>query len=227
VRVGFDFKGRAGYFNIPLQSSVCEPMTEIYARCLAPLGITFQRQPLPNFVPCDPVRESSGNRIIIHPGAHHSTQRWPAESFAELVRRIHGGGETCLVIGGDAERDLVAEIVRRSDVAAAQAIPQDVMQLAATIRSAEVVIGNNSGPLHLAALLGMPTVSSMGPTIKARWTPAGNHHVVLRRDELPCIGCNLGYCRIRTHACMKQITPDDAYAAYFRLRAQLLLESMT
>ena len=60
----------------------------------------------------------------------------------------------------------------------------------------------------MAVALGTPTISFMGPTIKERWMPIGDIHAILRIDDLPCIGCNLGYCKIKTHDCMRLITVD-------------------
>jgi ADP-heptose:LPS heptosyltransferase len=48
----------------------------------------------------------------------------------------------------------------------------------------------------------------MGPTVKELWMPVGEEHHVLREDDLPCIGCNTGYCKIKTHDCMRRIKPE-------------------
>ena len=227
VRMGFDFKGRGRYFNLPMDIPARAHMRDIYAQVLEPLQIPFKPSALPSLIPAEPAAEWNRHAVAVHPGAHHPTQRWPAEYFADLIRRIRGGGELSLVLGESQEGELVTDIVKRAGPGATAAITRSVMELAATIRASDVVICNNSGPLHLAGLLGVPTVSFMGPTIKDRWLPSGRHDVVLRRDDLPCIGCNRATCRIRTHACMKEITPEQAYTAYFRLRALLLLESTT
>ena len=225
VRIGFDFKGRGRYFNLPLEWTATEPMQDTYARVLKPLSVEFRPLSLPAEFPARPVPEWTPQLVTIHPGAHHDTQRWPAEYFGDLIRRIHGGSEACLVLGAENERELVERVVKLSGSGAVAAITGDVMQLAATIRASEILICNNSGPLHLASLLGVPSLSFMGPTVRARWTPLGSNAVVLRQDRLACIGCNLGYCRIRTHACMREIRPDEAFSAYFRFRARMLLES--
>jgi len=48
----------------------------------------------------------------------------------------------------------------------------------------------------------------MGPTDPRRWYPLGENHTVLRLDDLPCIGCNDGTCRRKTHDCMRGIPPE-------------------
>ena len=218
VRMGFDNYGKGPFFNVPLAISPADHMKDTYARFLGPLGIPSRPFQVPQGIGEKALQGSSGIRVTIHPGAHHWTQRWPVEYFAGLVRLIHGGGERCLIVGGEGDRALVEQIARLAGPGAETAITRNLLQLAATFLASDVVICNNSGPLHLATMLGIPTVSTMGPTVKARWAPLGDNHVILRKDSLPCIGCNSGSCRIGTHACMKEILPEDAFAGYLRLR---------
>jgi ADP-heptose:LPS heptosyltransferase len=218
IRIGFDIEGRGRYFNVPLLVPVSEHMRDVYASVLAPLGKGLDRGPLPGDLPAPGI--SRRYNVAVHPGAHHATQRWPAQYFAGLVSRISSAGESCAVIGAPAEQNLVHEIVRIAGAGDAMILP-DILSLAAAVKTATVLICNNSGPLHLAALLGVPTVSFMGPTVRSKWYPLGEHHAVLRRNDLPCIGCNLGYCRIGTHACMKDISPQMAYSAYLDVRSSL------
>jgi len=228
VRIGFEFNGRGAYFTHAItEPPLTEHVQNTYARVLSVLGISFRPIPLPERIPADVLDEWDPEAVAIHPGAHHPTQRWPAEYFAELIREIHGGNQHCLVLGTSEERELVTRIVNLAEARATAAITNDVLQLAATIRHSQMLICNNSGPLHLAGLLGVPTLSLMGPTVKSRWWPVGKHAIVLRRNDLPCIGCNLAYCKIRTHACMREVKPEEVFTAYFRLRATLLLESST
>jgi ADP-heptose:LPS heptosyltransferase len=221
IRIGFDVHGRGRYFNIPLLPPTSrEHIQQTYARALEPLGIPF-RSVAPSVV------ERKRYAVVVHPGATHPTQKWPAEYFAELIRRINSGAESCVVVGSRHEQTLVNQIVGLAGSGATSTIVEDAWSLASIVRASEVLICNSSGPLHLASLFGTPTVSFMGPTVKEKWWPLGPNAVVLRRDALPCIGCNSGQCRIRTHACMREIIPDDAYAAYFQLKARLLLELST
>jgi ADP-heptose:LPS heptosyltransferase len=74
----------------------------------------------------------------------------------------------------------------------------------------ELFIGNNSGPLHLAAALGKSTVSAMGPTDSRLWAPAGEGHIVLKK-EVSCSPCNRPVCE--DHRCMKLITVDEMFEA--------------
>ncbi|MBN2570315.1 MAG: glycosyltransferase family 9 protein [Deltaproteobacteria bacterium] len=145
----------------------------------------------------------------IHPGGYYKTQRWLPENFADVVRLLHGKyGVKPIIFKGPGEEALVADICSRVDGKAVIFDAVDLRQFAAVLSCCNLLICNNSGPLHMAVALGVPTISFMGPTIKERWMPRGEIHAILRIDDLPCIGCNTGYCRIKTHDCMRFITPD-------------------
>lgn len=148
--------------------------------------------------------------ILMHPGAHHPTQRWLPEYFSETAERILNASLAKVIfIGGKDDTELIERIRTK------MATPPDgvftelnLKRLIALIQRAQLMICNNSGPLHLAAALNTPTVSTMGPTVMERWKPLGTIHQVLRMDNLPCIGCNIGYCKIGTLDCMRLITPS-------------------
>ena len=77
---------------------------------------------------------------------------------------------------------------------------------------------NNSGPLHLAAALGVPTVSMMGPTDPVLWWPNGDDQIVIRKDA-GCGPCSLGRCG--PHKCMDLITVEEVFE-----KVRDLLESL-
>lgn len=162
---------------------------------------------------------SGRNVIAIHPGAHYETQRWPGEYYAELIGRIgrHGQAEV-LLLGGPSDAKVVGEILAGGKGDTRACIQDDLRKFLAILSRCRMLVCNNSGPLHCAAALGIPTLSFMGPTVKERWMPLGGGHRVLRRDELPCIGCNSGRCLIETHDCMRLIAPE---AAFETLRGEL------
>ncbi|MEK7846329.1 MAG: glycosyltransferase family 9 protein, partial [Nitrospinota bacterium] len=73
-----------------------------------------------------------------------------------------------------------------------------------------LLLCNNSGPLHIATALKIPTVSTMGPSVPYLWWPAGENNIVLRK-EIECSPCNKGLCS--GHECMELITIDDMMEA--------------
>jgi heptosyltransferase-2/heptosyltransferase-3 len=154
--------------------------------------------------------EKSKKTVLLHPGAHFSTQRWPSAYFARAADGLAKQEEMQVVlIGGPAEKELLRSITGKMHASRFHCFSDlTIDELIGALAHADLLVCNNSGPLHIAAAVGTPTVSTMGPTVKHLWIPVGDIHRVLRIDTLPCIGCNLGYCRIGTHACMREITPS-------------------
>jgi len=156
--------------------------------------------------------------VAIHPGAFYETQRWPAEYYATLADRILETGRLKVILfGGPGDEAIVDHILSLTKTGVVRCVTADIRMFAARLSQCRLLVCNNSGPLHVGAALGVPTVSFMGPTVKQRWYPRGDLHVVLRIDELHCIGCNRGVCPAGTLECMHRITPEMAAEAALQL----------
>jgi len=118
-----------------------------------------------------------------------------------------------ILFGGPADEGLVERIRSGIPGGALASVTPDIRRFAALLSCCRLLVCNNSGPLHVASALGIPTVSFMGPTEKTLWLPLGERHVVLRIDDLSCIGCNRGVCPAGTLECMRRITPEMAAEA--------------
>lgn len=102
--------------------------------------------------------------VVLLPGAGKANKLWPVERFRELARRI--GGDV-LVVWGPGERELAEGIGAR------MAPPTNLRELAGILARAKVVIGADTGPLHLAAALGTRVIGLFGPTDPRRNGPYG------------------------------------------------------
>jgi lipopolysaccharide heptosyltransferase II len=148
-------------------------------------------------------------RVAVHPGGYYPSQRWSPESYAELVAGLTARcGAACIVLAGPGEEDLARRVCAATPDALA-AGPQSVRGLMALLASCDLFVGNNSGPLHVAAALGVPTVSVMGPTDPRRFAPRGPADRVLRHD-LPCSPCDRGRCW--HHTCLRSIEAAEVLA---------------
>ena len=118
--------------------------------------------------------------LILHPGAGARYKRWPAERYAELARRFAAEGWEVAVTAGPADEDAV-DAFRTSarDVAPRVLQGLHLNDLAATLARASLVVGNDSGITHLAALVGAPTLALFGPYDPAYWSPIGPRVAVL------------------------------------------------
>jgi lipopolysaccharide heptosyltransferase I len=122
------------------------------------------------------------NFAILNPGAGWGAKRWPAERYGEVARRLAENGLRSLINYGPNEEDLVEETVAASG-GAAKATQSSLTELIALTRRARLFIGGDTGPMHLAAALGVPVVAIFGPTDPARNGPYGTRSIVLRSSS--------------------------------------------
>lgn len=161
--------------------------------------------------------EAGSPIAVIHPGAGDPRRRWPAERFAEVADRLAASGARIAVVGADGEADLV-ESVGGSMGAPAVLIRGELSigGLAGLLARAAVVVGNDSGPLHLAAALGAPTVGvfwcgnliNAGPFTRTRHRP----HLAWRLD-CPVCGVDCTRQRCAHEASFVGDVPADEVAA--------------
>ena len=137
----------------------------------------------------------TGDRLVgIHGGAvNGSAKRWPTGHWAALADRlISQHGVKVVLTGSASERSISEEIRSRMKQAPVVLTGEtDIDELLAVLARCELVISGDSGPLHLAVALGLPTVSIYGPTDPRIYGPtprAGQQAIVVRR-ELACSPC--------------------------------------
>lgn len=146
-------------------------------------------------------------KIAIHPGAFYPSQKWPIEKFGQVAERIANEfGVKVLLLGDTAEDPLLVKIKVASEGDVEIFSGLNLRQFMALLSLCNLLVCNNSGPLHIASALKVPTVSLMGPTVVPLWLPYGNNHIVIRRD-LACSPCNKAKCD--DHSCMKLITVEE------------------
>lgn len=149
--------------------------------------------------------------IAIHPGAHYPSQRWPAKRFGELSRRILEQGVAKVILIGSSDEEGLLEVVKKSVGADIQIFCcNNIRELIALLSKCDLIVCNNSGPLHIAAALKVPTVSMIGPTVIPLWLPYGENNVVLNK-RLFCSPCNRAVCK--DHECMESITVNEVFEA--------------
>jgi lipopolysaccharide heptosyltransferase II len=139
---------------------------------------------------------------VLSPGTNWATKRWPVEHFAALVRPLRDRfGLDAVVAGGLGDTALGKQIVAQAGTGVVDLTGRtNLRQLVALLEQAELVIANDSGPMHIAAALGRPLVAPYGPTSPAATGPWGRYDSVIRLD-LPCSPC---YSRTCSHqSCMK------------------------
>lgn len=148
-------------------------------------------QPMHPLLPVDPVADAwadallaggSGPVALVNPGAGWGAKRWPVERYAAVARQLATRGFRVLSNVGPGERDLAQQLQNQSD-GSAHPVECTLGQLIALTRRVALMIGGDTGPLHLACALRRPVVGIYGPTDPARNGPFGTRFKVLRSPE--------------------------------------------
>ena len=158
-------------------------------------------------------RNGESPLVLCHPMSRWQTKIWPQSNFArlavEIVEKLHA---TVVFTGSAEDRDAIADVMRQVGHSGVHnwAGVTNLRELAYLCKRATVVISTDSGPMHLAAVLGTPVVAIFGPTAPWRTGPYGHVHRVLR-TERDCSPCFQRSCE--TVDCMTAIEVDDVFRA--------------
>jgi heptosyltransferase-2 len=155
---------------------------------------------------------SGGPRVALQPGATFGpAKRWSPARFADVAARLLAGGADVAVLGGPGDRDPVAEVTRRAPPALRDLSgARSVGVLAALLESADLLVTNDTGPMHLAAAVGTRCLALFGSTSPAWTAPRGPGHRVLRH-AVACAPCFLRRCPIGT-PCLEGIEAERVAA---------------
>ena len=161
----------------------------------------------------------AGTRLAaLHPGSVWKTKRWPAESYARLASRLSKeAGAKVMLVGGPEDAPLCAEVARLSGIAALDWAGKTTLpELIALAPRWNLFVTNDSGPMHVAAAAGVPTLALFGPTTRELgFFPYGRGHRVIEVD-LPCRPCGLhgaNACPEGHFLCMRLISVDEVFQA--------------
>ncbi|MFB0517758.1 MAG: lipopolysaccharide heptosyltransferase II [Acidobacteriota bacterium] len=151
--------------------------------------------------------------VGINPGAAFGpAKRWLPERFAELADRLEqSAGCRVVIVGSARERDIASQMTKIMKSTPIVLTGNTTLQeLIAVISLCQLFISNDSGPMHLAAALKVPTIGIFGPTDERITAPWGEGHAVVSR-QIDCRPCQLVTCTA-DHQCMKAITVEEVYS---------------
>jgi heptosyltransferase II len=156
--------------------------------------------------------------VAFAPGAVGASKRWPSTAYAELARSLLSDGFAVWILGGPGEKALAAEIVGESE--ARDLTGNDLRDAIFALAAASVAVSNDSGLLHVAAALDIPSIGIFGPTSPWHWAPLNPLAAVMQANtELTCRPCHKPVCRVSHHRCMRDLTPEEVLAATRRTLA--------
>lgn len=209
---------------------------EMYRELLAAMGLSLPEPPVLRLEPGSEARRTgdgaleragvpAGDQPLIglFPGAEFGpSKRWPVGHFIELsrsLRREAPNTRQVLLAGPDDVWVAVRIHEQTGKILPVVGADLDLAGLAGLIARLDLLITNDSGPMHLAAALGVPCVALFGPTDPTLTAPWGDGHAVLYSDRW-CSPCFKRRCPLLHHRCMTRIPPASAAAAALaRLRS--------
>ena len=151
--------------------------------------------------------------VAIHPGVGTIMRQWPTGHFAALIDLlVERDGVNAVLIGGPDEADLAQDVLRacKNQHAVASLVGKTPLgDLPGLLGSCVLYVGNNSGPKHIAAALGVPTIGIHSGVVDAvEWGPIGKRAVALRRNMAcsPCYLARFQDCP-RELACLRSLEP--------------------
>ena len=161
--------------------------------------------------------------LAVHLGAGTPAKRWPIASWDDLIGRFLRDGWRVIAIGGP-------EDARLADALSPHRNLRDwtgrlrVTETTALLERADLFLGADSGPAHLASSAGVPSVILFSGTNRVgQWRPWSRRSLVLRH-KVPCRPCHRKVCPLADHPCMSSISPERVYDASRRWWARLHLE---
>jgi ADP-heptose:LPS heptosyltransferase len=182
---------------------------------LSPLGIRppskielklYLDPALPNPFP----RTSDVPRVICNTGAGCSKKCWPAGHWARLHRLAAASRCEMLFLSGTHPREVqLARELQGLSPDIKFLPPMDLARLMVVLNSADVMISNDTGPMHFAAGLGVKTIAMFGPTSAQRWSPIGPEVRILKTQSCSCPTWTHD-CLHSAH-CMFEITPEAVF----------------
>ncbi len=150
-------------------------------------------------------------RVVVAPGSKSDIKKWPAEYFARLLDKLSGGDDCEIVFIGDSKD---AEDIKKikgfmKNESLDLAGRTSFKELCAWIKTAELVITNDSAPLHIADSLKVSTLALFGPTDPRKYGPRFSRSLVARKT-LFCSPCERPQCRYH-HECLRELGPEEVY----------------
>lgn len=129
------------------------------------------------------VKAPTGSHVLVHPGSGSRRKCWPADRYISLIEGLRSEGRAVRAVVGEVELEQwPTDELKRLENVADVARPKTYVDLLDEVAVAGAYVGNDSGPSHLAGIVGLPTVALFGPTNPAQWHPLGPRVQVLKSD---------------------------------------------
>ena len=160
--------------------------------------------------------------LAVNPFASCESKESYPEKWGMVLKELLANGLRLFITCAPLERKGVGSIERETGASIPVYSGSDVLPLMGLYQKAVAVLSTDSGPRHLAAAVGTPTLTVWGPEKVSRWHPytPQRHPIVIR--EVPCRPCGLSKCIEKKHECMVALQPEDVLTALKQLLKNLV-----
>ena len=158
-------------------------------------------------------------RVGIHPGAAYGpAKRWLPENFAKLIDKLGNDGVAVMLFGSKSEKVIIEDIISKTRSKPINLCGKfSIAELSSMMKKCDVVVTNDSGPMHLAGAVGTKLVAIFGSTSPKATSPSGKYEIIWKNVD--CSPCFKRQCR-RNFKCMTSISADEVYDAVKRMLLQ-------
>lgn len=160
------------------------------------------------------------NAVLCHVASSQPNREWPVGHWAKLHQLAARAGWRVVftTARGEREQSVMAELEKQAPDAVILPLITDLSLFLAILQRASVFISGDTGPLHFAAGLGVPTISLFGPSSPGRWAPIGARHQFLAVSSCRC-GAHTKVCSSNSY-CLAAISPDQVLDCLQKARFQ-------
>ncbi|MBW1714239.1 MAG: glycosyltransferase family 9 protein [Deltaproteobacteria bacterium] len=149
--------------------------------------------------------------LALHPFSRWRYKEWLTENYIRLINHIGSRYPVAIIVtGAPEERDRVSEIVSGSSADAYNfAGKTSLGELPAVLKKCGLLIGIDSAAMHIAAAVGIPTITIFGPSSPVSWAPRGKKHRIIQKDLL-CVPCRQKGCNnSEVSRCLDELEPEE------------------
>lgn len=155
----------------------------------------------------------AGLMVAVAPGARSHTKQWARDGFLNVCKRLMEELRAQVILIGDQQDSQICSQIQAQMGSSALNLccKTDLKQLSALLKRCNLLITNDSAPMHIAWAVGTPVVAIFGPTDPDRYRPTGPKDIVIRKD-MQCSPCRLALCKFNNE-CMKAVSADEVFNA--------------
>jgi len=221
-RVGFKGSLRAKLLNQiikePANDGTKEHHAHRYLRLAAGIGADIKQDGLWD-AGSAPASSDGTIRVGVCAGAEYGpAKRWPLERFAEVVNQVSAQHAQFhwQLFGAPGEKEMGEKLSAMLQAPHENLVGKTrLTELIAKLRQCQLLLTNDTGTMHLAAALGIPTVSIFGSTCPIETGPLGDRHIVIQH-KVPCSPCFERECPFGHYDCMTNVSPAEVAAAVLK-----------